>query len=147
MNNENIDNLKVVFICDNIGKEDNKLLFTRKLLENSYGFFSLNTNRYEEWKKQGVLIIESSSKVDPIKYSEELREYIKLLNNRKAELIYVLMGWDSHKYNVDIDKSTNTVILCMDPYNEREYVDKKVLKRINTLLLNSNNKEINWYGK
>ena len=147
MNNENIDNIKVIFICDNTGKEDNRLLFTRKLLENSYGIISLNANRYEEWRKQGVLIIESYSKVDPIRYSQELREHIKLLNNRKEGLIYVLMGWNSHKYNVDIDKTTNTVILCMDPYNEREYVDKKVLKRINRLLLNSNNKEINWYGK
>lgn len=134
-----MDEVKVVFICDTYKFADNGFLFRNKLLGDSYGIVLEHNVIYDRWKKEGVLIVENS---------KDLRDFLRVLQKKESGLIYVLMGWGSHKYAIDIDKNGgNVVLLCMDPYDEKEYVGKKVLKRINNILMENGNSIIKWYGK
>ncbi|GAN11140.1 uracil-DNA glycosylase [Mucor ambiguus] len=127
-----------------------------KALSMEYSDFKIPNHGYlEEWAKQGVLLLNTSLSVEAHKAGSHANQgweqftdaIIKYLNEKKANIVFMLWGSHAQKKGARINKSKHHVLTSVHPSPlsaHRGFFECKHFSKANAYLKEHGNEEINW---
>ncbi|CAO0803609.1 unnamed protein product [Mucor circinelloides] len=127
-----------------------------KALAMEYKDFKTPDHGYlEEWAKQGVLLLNTSLSVEAHKAGSHANQgweqftdaIIKYLNEKKANIVFMLWGSHAQKKGARINKSKHYVLTSVHPSPlsaHRGFFECKHFSKANAYLKEHGNEEINW---
>ncbi|CEP12418.1 hypothetical protein [Parasitella parasitica] len=127
-----------------------------KALQTDYPDFKIPAHGYlEEWAKQGVLLLNTSLSVEAHKAGSHANKgweqftdaVIKYLNEKKANIVFMLWGSHAQKKGARINKSKHYVLSGVHPSPlsaHRGFFECGHFKKANLYLKEHGQDEINW---
>lgn len=145
-------------LCFSVNKEVKvppSLVNIFKELNNDLGLTIPGHGCLESWARQGVLLLNNVLTVEGGKAGSHQQKgwerftdkVIEVLNQEKANLVYILWGSPAQKKASHVDESRNKIIKSVHPSPlsvYRGFVNSKPFSQANNYLKEKGLKEINW---
>jgi uracil-DNA glycosylase len=141
------DNIKIPPSLRNIFREINDDFET---------IFMPASGNLERWSNQGILLLNASLTVEKdipnshkhLKWSIFTDEVIKLISDKKQNVVFLLWGNFAHKKGLKIDREKHLVLECGHPSpmsaNQGKWFGNKHFSLTNNYLKSIGKPEINW---
>lgn len=127
-----------------------------KEIEDEYGYKCLQSGDLSRWAKQGVLLLNTCLTVEDSKpnshknkgWEQFVQAIVKKLSEREESVIFVLWGLNAKSFVNLIDQNKHKILQSPHPsplsaYNG--FFKNGHFKKINEILKNNNQSEIDWH--